>query len=53
MMIDEILDKFPAGQVPPIEKFTFRSREELEACLKEPLSEGWKSVHELHKIGLY
>jgi len=53
MMIDEILDKFPPGQVPPIDEFTFRSKDELEACLKEPLSEGWKSIHELHKIGLF
>jgi creatinine amidohydrolase/Fe(II)-dependent formamide hydrolase-like protein len=53
LMIDEILEAYPVGQVPPIEKFTFRSREELAACLKEPMSEGWKSVHELHKIGVF
>lgn len=53
LMIDEVLAAFPVGQVPPIEKFTFRSKEEIEACLKEPMSEGWKSVHELHKIGIF
>ena len=53
LMIDDILEKFPVGATPPIEEFTFRSREELEACLKEPMSEGWKSVHELHKIGVF
>ncbi|MDP2268537.1 MAG: 3-dehydro-scyllo-inosose hydrolase [Deltaproteobacteria bacterium] len=53
LMIDEILADYPVGQVPPIEKFTFRSREEIAACLKEPMSEGWKSVHELHKIGVF
>ena len=24
-----------------------------EDSLKEPMSEGWKSVHELHKIGVF
>jgi creatinine amidohydrolase len=53
LMIDEILEVFPAGKVPPCDKFSFRSQEEIDACLKEPLSEGWKSVHELHKIGVF
>ncbi|MCD7895240.1 MAG: creatininase family protein [Planctomycetaceae bacterium] len=53
MMIDDILADFPPGTVPPVDKFTFRTREELEGCLKEPLSEGWKSIHELKKIGIF
>jgi len=53
LMIDEILEAFPPGEVPPVEKFSFRSKEEIDACLKEPLSEGWKSVHELYKIGVF
>jgi creatinine amidohydrolase/Fe(II)-dependent formamide hydrolase-like protein len=53
LMIDEILEAFPAGKVPPCNTFSFRSQEEIDACLKEPLSEGWKSVHELHKIGVF
>lgn len=53
LMIDEILEKFPAGQVPPNSQFTFRSDEEIAPCLKEPMSEGWKSVHELKKIGIF
>ena len=52
LMIDEILEDFPAGQVP-IEGFTFRSRRELEPYLREPMSEGWKSVHELPKWGIF
>ncbi|HML38098.1 MAG TPA: creatininase family protein, partial [Bacillota bacterium] len=40
-------------KVPPCDKFSFRSQEEIDACLKEPLSEGWKSVHELNKIGVF
>jgi creatinine amidohydrolase len=53
LMIDEIREAFPPGTVPPCDKFSFRSQEEIDACLKEPLSEGWKSVHELHKIGVF
>ncbi len=50
---DHILDAFPAGQVPPVEKITLRTPKEMEPFLKEPLSEGWKSVHELPKIGIF
>lgn len=50
---DEILEKYPAGQLPPVDMITFRTEEELAPFLKEPLSEGWKSVHELPKIGVF
>jgi creatinine amidohydrolase len=48
---DEILEAFPAGKVPPVEKVTLRSPAELEPFLKEPFSEGWKSVYQLPHIG--
>ncbi|WP_082903341.1 3-dehydro-scyllo-inosose hydrolase [Christensenella timonensis] len=53
LMIDEILEAFPPGQVPPCDKFSYHKQEDIDACLKEPLSEGWKSVHELPKIGIF
>ncbi|PKM85511.1 MAG: creatininase [Firmicutes bacterium HGW-Firmicutes-11] len=53
LMIDDMLEHYPPGQVPDVTKFSFRTPEEIAACLKEPLSEGWKSVHELHKIGIF
>lgn len=53
MINDHILNAFPAGQVPPAEKVTLRTTKEIEPFLKEPLSEGWKSVHELPKIGMF
>lgn len=53
MVNDHILDAFPAGTVPPAEKVTLRTSKEVEPYLKEPLSEGWKSVHELPKIGMF
>jgi creatinine amidohydrolase/Fe(II)-dependent formamide hydrolase-like protein len=49
---DQILEAFPAGTVPPVEKITLRSAEEMKPYLKEPLSEGWKSVYQLPRIGM-
>lgn len=50
---DEILEKYPAGTVPPVEKVTLRTEKEMAPFLKEPLSEGWKSVDELPRIGIF
>jgi creatinine amidohydrolase len=47
----QILETFPPGTVPPPEKVSLRDPKELEPFLKEPLSEGWKSVYELPSIG--
>jgi 3-dehydro-scyllo-inosose hydrolase len=51
LVYDEILRAFPAGTVPPVEKVTLRSEEEMIPYLKEPLSPGWKSVYQLPRIG--
>lgn len=51
LLIDEILEAFPPGKVPPVEKVTLRSAKEMEPYLKEPFSEGWKTVYELIQIG--
>jgi len=48
---DQILETFPAGTVPPVEKVTLRTAKEMEPFLKEPSSKGWKSVYELPNIG--
>lgn len=53
MINDHILEAFPAGKVPDAEKVTLRSSKEVEPYLREPLSEGWKSIHELPKIGMF
>ena len=47
LLAEQILERFPAGQVPPVEKITNRSAKEMEPFLREPLSPGWKSVYEL------
>jgi creatinine amidohydrolase len=48
---DEILEAFPAGKVPPVEEITLRTEAEMEPYLREPLSEGWKPVYALPRIG--
>jgi hypothetical protein len=39
-LIGDILERFPAGQLPPADKVTMRSPEEVEAVLKGPLQGG-------------
>lgn len=53
LIVDEILEAFPPGTVPPVEKITLRTEEEMRPFLKEPFSEGWKSVYELPPIGVF
>ena len=51
MLVDDILEAFPAGEIPPVEEVTLRTAEEMEPYLREPMSEGWKSVYALPNIG--
>ncbi len=51
LTVDQILEAFPAGTVPPVEKVTLRTSEEMEPYLKEPGSPGWKSVLGLPRRG--
>lgn len=51
LAIDQILEAFPPGKVPPVEEVTLRSIEEMKPYLKEPQSKGWKSVYALSRIG--
>ena len=51
-LVEEIIEKFPAGTVPPVEGITLRTKEELAPYLKEPQSPGWKSVYSLPRIGV-
>lgn len=45
-LISDILAKFPAGALPPIEEITQRPREEIEAVIKGPLK-GGRSIYTL------
>ena len=51
MWNDHILEAFPAGTVPPVEEVTLRTARDMEPYLREPLSEGWKPVYALPRIG--
>lgn len=53
LLHDEILETYPAGTVPPVDKVTLRTPEEMAPFLKEPFSEGWKSIDELPRIGVF
>ena len=39
-LIDDIMTRFPAGQLPPTDKVTQRDPEEIEKLLKGPLNGG-------------
>lgn len=51
LLNDQILEAFPPGTVPPIEEVTLRTEADMEPYLCEPLSEGWKPVYGLPRIG--
>ena len=39
-LIGDILERFPAGELPPADKVTMRSPEQLEAVIRGPLAGG-------------
>jgi creatinine amidohydrolase len=39
-LIDDILTRFPPGELPPVDKMTMRDPQEIEALLKGPLNGG-------------
>ena len=47
LVVDEIIEAYPSGKLPPIDQITLRDPKELKPFLKEPGSPGWKSVYEL------
>jgi creatinine amidohydrolase len=48
---DDVLAAFPAGKVPPVEEVTLRTEKDMEPYLRTPLSEGWKTVYSIPRIG--
>lgn len=53
LVVEQILERYPPGTVPPVEKTTLRSAAEMAPFLKEPFSPGWKSVYELPPLGVF
>jgi len=46
-LVNDILEAFPPGELPPVEQVSMRSREELEAVTKKPFEEGWRHIYTL------
>jgi creatinine amidohydrolase/Fe(II)-dependent formamide hydrolase-like protein len=44
-LVTDILTTFPPGELPPTERITQRSPEEIEALLKGPIAEGGKHLY--------
>ena len=51
LLHDDILEAFPAGTIPEVEKTTLRTNAEMADFIKTPGSKGWRSVYALPKIG--
>jgi 3-dehydro-scyllo-inosose hydrolase len=47
-LVNDILEKYPAGVLPPIEKVTQRKREDIEAVIKGPTKEGGRHIYTLN-----
>ena len=45
-LIDDIMTRFPAGQLPPADKVTMRDQKEIDDLLKGPLN-GGKHIYTL------
>ncbi|HBR01128.1 MAG TPA: creatinine amidohydrolase [Ruminiclostridium sp.] len=46
-LVNDILEKYPAGQLPPIEMMTQRRREDIEAVIKGPNEPGGRHIYTL------
>ncbi len=53
LVIEEILEAYPPGVLPPVEDLTLRSAEEMEPYLKWPEEPGWKSVYGIPRRGMW
>lgn len=47
LLIDDILERFPAGQLPPIEEVTLFREEEIAGYLRKPDETGYKNPYRL------
>ena len=46
-LVNDILEAFPPGELPPVDEFTARSGPEFEAVLKQPFEDGWQHLYTL------
>jgi creatinine amidohydrolase/Fe(II)-dependent formamide hydrolase-like protein len=47
LVVEEMLEAYPSGKLPPVDQISLRDPKDLEPFLREPESPGWKSVYEL------
>ena len=45
--MNDIMEKYPAGTLPPINQLSMRSREDIEAVIKGPFEEGGRHIYTL------
>jgi len=46
-LVNDIMERFPPGVLPPVEEVTQRPKEQLEPVLKKPFEPGWRSIYTL------
>jgi 3-dehydro-scyllo-inosose hydrolase len=44
-LVNDIMGRYPPGVLPPADKLTMRSKEEIEAVVKGPLAEGGRHIY--------
>jgi hypothetical protein len=44
-LVNDIMENYPPGVLPPIEKLSMRPKEEIEALLKGPFKEGGRHLY--------
>jgi creatinine amidohydrolase len=44
-LVNDIMTMYPVGKLPPIEKITMRSPEEIADVMKKPSEPGWKHIY--------
>ncbi|MDJ0923550.1 MAG: 3-dehydro-scyllo-inosose hydrolase [Acidimicrobiia bacterium] len=46
-LVNDIMEKYPAGTLPPIDQLSMRPKEEIEAVIKGPFEEGGRHIYTL------
>ena len=46
-LVEDIMERFPPGVLPPVEEITQRPPEQIEAVTKHPFEKGWRSIYSL------
>lgn len=44
-LVNDIMTMYPAGKLPPVDKITMRSPEEIKDVMKKPFEDGWKHIY--------